>query len=186
MTPIDYEKTACFSGYRPEKFPFPFRESNPQYLRLKKDLLFAIQNACAQGYEDFYSGACYGFDILAGEAVLFLRDKLQSPIRLLCALPYENQAQLWSEPWRDRYFSMLERADRVTTLQTRYTRGCYHRRNAFMVERSSLLICYHNGQEGGTEDTIRCAERLGLDIWQLCPQEQRAYQPMASVTRLFG
>ncbi|MCI9272981.1 MAG: DUF1273 domain-containing protein [Clostridiales bacterium] len=162
------EHTACFSGYREEKFPFPLRDGNQPFDRLKRDLTAAILEAVDQGYGDFYTGACYGFDILAGEAVLAVRDKLSQPIHLLAAIPFENQAQLWSEHWRDRYYSMLERSDRVITLQPRYTRGCFQKRNQYMIDRSNLLICYHNGTGGGTDSTVRSAERQGRYVINLC------------------
>lgn len=162
------EHTACFSGYREEKFSFPLREGVPQYEQLKQDLMAAVLEAVDEGYGDFYTGACYGFDILAGEAVIAARDKLCLPIHLLAALPFENQAQLWSEHWRDRYFSMLERSDQVITLQPRYTRGCYQKRNEYMVSHSNLLICYHNGRGGGTDSTMHSAERQGVYVVNLC------------------
>lgn len=162
------DATVCFSGYREEKFPFSLRDGNAQYEQLKKDLLSAVLEAVEEGYGDFYTGACYGFDILAGEAVLQARDRYGLPIRLLSVIPFENQAQLWSEHWRDRYFFMLERSDQVITLQEHYTRGCYQRRNRYMVERSRLLICYHTGRSGGTGNTVKEAIQKGLYVVNLC------------------
>lgn len=163
--------TACFSGYREEKFSFPLQEGNPQFEQLRRDLKSAVLEAVDGGYGDFYTGACYGFDILAGETVLWARDELSMPVRLLSVLPFENQAQTWSEAWRDRYFSMLERSDQVITLQAGYTRGCYQRRNEYMVHRSNLLICYHNGRTGGTDATVRSAMGYGLYGINLCKDQ---------------
>lgn len=36
-----------------------------------------------------------------------------------------------------------------------------------MVEQSSRLLCYYDGQPGGTTHTIRCAVRNGLDVYNL-------------------
>lgn len=157
----------CFSGYREEKFPFALRNGDIRYEQLKKDLLSSVLEAAEEGYGNFYTGACYGFDILAGETVIKARDQYDLPIRLTSVLPFENQAQLWKEHWRDRYFSMLEYSDQVVTLQTRYTRGCYQRRNRYMVERSDLLICYHTGRTGGTDFTVHTAIESGLYVVNL-------------------
>lgn len=166
------EESACFSGYREEKFSFPFQEGVAEYEKLKSDLQKVVMAASGSGLHTFYTGACYGFDILAGEIVIGLRDQLKKPIRLISVLPFENQAQLWKEHWRDRYFTMLEYSDQVITLQPRYTRGCYCRRNEFLVDHSCLLICYHNGQEGGTEQTVRYALQRELSVINLSGEKK--------------
>ena len=61
------DTAVCFSGYREEKFPFALQDGNVQYEQLKKDLLSSVLEAVEEGYGNFYTGACYGFDILAGE-----------------------------------------------------------------------------------------------------------------------
>ena len=162
------DTAVCFSGYREEKFPFALQDGNVQYEQLKKDLLSSVLEAVEEGYGNFYTGACYGFDILAGEMVIKARDEYGLPIRLTSVLPFENQAQLWKEYWRDRYYSMLEFSDQVVTLQTRYTRGCYQRRNRYMIERSDLLICYHTGCPGGTSHTVYAAIQNGLYVVNIC------------------
>jgi hypothetical protein len=40
-------------------------------------------------------------------------------------------------------------------------------RNKFMVENSSCLVCYWDGQTGGTAQTIDMAEKCGLSIVNL-------------------
>ncbi len=79
-------------------------------------------------------------------------------------MPFEEQANTWGEFWREKYFTLLEHCDDVITLQPRYTPGCYQRRNRYMVDRSSLLICYYDGKTGGTQSTVAYAEKLGLEV----------------------
>ena len=43
-----------------------------------------------------------GFDILAAEAVLLLKEN-HSDVRLICAVPFEGQGVGFPEPWRGRY-----------------------------------------------------------------------------------
>ena len=170
---MEYETSACFSGYRAEKFPFPLQRGNDGFERLLDKLRQAILQAVQDGYHTFYTGACYGFDIVAGEEVLSLCSERKLPLRLISVLPFENQAQLWSERWRDRYYSMLEASYNVVTMQPKYTRGCYQRRNEYMLNRSSRLICYYTGAAGGTQNTVDAAEKMGMDIVLLHGEESR-------------
>lgn len=157
------ETAACFSGCRAEKLPFSVSDGSEEYELFLKRLKESIREAAQDGYRDFYTGGCSGFDILAGEAVLALKEEL-SELRLIAVLPFEEQANAWSEFWREKYFSLLERCDQVLTLQPKYTAGCYQRRNHYMVERSSLLICFYDGKNGGTQSTVSYAEKMGLEI----------------------
>ena len=83
-------------------------------------------------------------------------------IQLIAVLPFEEQANTWGEFWREKYFTLLEHCDDVITLQPRYTPGCYQRRNRYMVDRSSLLICYYDGKTGGTQSTVCLCRKAGL------------------------
>ena len=50
-----------------------------------------------------------------------------------------------------------------------YFTGCFSVRNRFMVDSSSLLICYFDGQAGGTAQTVHYAQDSGLHIVNLSP-----------------
>ena len=57
-------KTACFSGYRPEKFPFPLETGCEAYVNLQADITLAIGLAVKDGYVRFLSGMAGGFDLV--------------------------------------------------------------------------------------------------------------------------
>ena len=152
-------KTCCFSGYRIEKMPFPADDSSAVQA-LEDALDHAVREAAAWGYTRFLSGMSTGFDLWAAEAVLRARESL--PVQLLCAVPYDQQADHYPPDWKNRFNRCLLAADQVYALSRRYYTGCFAARNRFMVSASSLLICYFDGQPGGTEQTLRMAERDGL------------------------
>lgn len=105
-----------------------------------------------------------GVDIEAGELVIKLKQEF-SNIRLYCFQPYETQANNWTEDWRERYFNLLAAADWTYCLQPHYTKGCMHKRNREMVDRSSRLIAIHDGiASGGTAYTIQYAKEKGLEV----------------------
>ena len=68
----------------------------------------------------------------------------------------------------ERYDRVLERCDAVETVSESYSRGCYQLRNRYMVDRSGRLICYFDGQPGGTAGTVRYAMKKTLEIVNLC------------------
>ena len=161
--PTDRAATCCFSGYRVEKMPFPANDSRMEALTAALDR--AIQDAATLGYTGFFTGMSTGFDLWAAEAVLRARNTL--PVQLFCAIPFDRQADRYPPEWKRRFNHCLLAADRVFALSRDYYTGCYAARNRFMVDASSLLICYFDGKPGGTAQTVRMAEQSGLRIVNL-------------------
>ena len=92
MTPsIDRAEAAAFSGYRPEKFPFPYTPDSPAYRALREGLYRAVTTACQRGQHTFLCGMATGFDTLAGLQVLKARGAGYGA-QLVCAVPYAGVA----------------------------------------------------------------------------------------------
>lgn len=158
----DYSSvTCCFSGYRIEKMPFRTSDCAVP-APLAATLEQAILRAAKLGYTRFLTGMSTGFDLWAADAVLRLRDA--HGLQLLAAVPFEQQAQRFSPAWKREFNRVLLAADQVFVLSAVYHAGCYAARNRFMVEGASRLICYHDGQPGGTAQTLRLARQRGLAI----------------------
>ena len=160
-------KSLCFSGHRSDRLP----QSNEEMEKLKVRLWEEIDKAIEDGVDTFYVGVCYGWDLLCAEAVLKRKRviKLADPkiIKLIAVVPYEEQAKNWKESDREIYYDILAQCDEVITLNTRYTQGCYHERNRYMVDHSNKLICYYDGSSGGTAYTVKYAEQKQLQIINL-------------------
>lgn len=167
----DRATTCCFSGYRAEKMPFA--ANDPCINTLIAALERAIADAAAQGYTAFFSGMSTGFDLWAAEAVLRARETL--PVQLLCAIPFDQQAERYPIDWKQRFNHCLLAADRVFSLSRNYHAGCYAARNRFMVDASSLLICYFDGKPGGTAQTVRMAKQNGLRIVNLADNQLQLF-----------
>jgi uncharacterized phage-like protein YoqJ len=164
---LNKEKTACFSGYRPHKFDFPL--SGDLYDKFTMRLLDEITRAIENGCDTMLVGMAPGFDIIAAElVVLAKRSYSEQDIKLICALPYANfkDSKHFDTHWRERYDSVMEHSYETINVTDRpnWMRGCYDKRNRFMVDNSSLLICHSTGKAGGTETTIKYAESKGLRI----------------------
>ena len=66
-------KRCAFTGYRPQKMPFGFNESDPRCVDFKRRVKETIQALYDMGYRHFISGGALGMDMFAAEAVLELR-----------------------------------------------------------------------------------------------------------------
>lgn len=159
------QTTACFSGYRAEKLPARCAPAAESTRQIRQAAARAVRQAAFMGYKSFITGMCTGFDLLCAEEVLRLREELG--VRLYGAVPFPEQQKNWNAHWRAVYRDVMQRLDGCVTLSPRFYAGCYHRRNRFMVDSSSLVICYYDGQSGGTQKTLAFAEESGCMIWNL-------------------
>ena len=141
---------ACFSGHR----------NIPQNRdELKKRLKNEVLNLIEKGVTFFGAGGALGFDMLAEETVLELKQKY-THIKLILVLPCppEQQTLKWNDEQKQRYFSILNQADKVRILSPIYTRDCMFKRNRHLVNNSAYLICYLREGQGGTFFTVKYAE----------------------------
>lgn len=153
---IDKSKVACFSGHR--KLP-------PNCEQLIANLEAAIVSLIERGVVFFGAGGALGFDMLAEETVLRLKERYPH-IRLVLVLscPPEQQTLKWNIGQKQRYYDILAKADKVRVLSERYTNTCMLDRNRHMVDCSVYLICYLRENTGGTAYTVRYAESVGIEV----------------------
>lgn len=146
----------CFTGHRPEKLHIP----EPVVIA---GLEHAIRQSISDGFTTFISGMSRGVDIWAAEVVLQLRDA-DAPIHLIAASPYKGFENSWSPEWRSRFAAAMAGADILKYVSPGYDRGCFQRRNEWMVDRSARVIAVFNGEKGGTKNTIDYADRQGVPV----------------------
>ena len=121
-----------------------------------------IRDAAERGYKKFIAGGALGFDTMAALAVLELREELG--LELIVAVPYPQQDERWGQAAQRQYRKILQEADEVVAVSDCYDRGCFHRRNRYMADRSSLCIAYYNGTGGGTKYTVEYALKNQIEI----------------------
>ena len=150
------EKSIAFTGHR--IIPLVRQEE------VKVRLTAAVAFACKSGMARFYCGMALGFDMMAAEVVLSLKDKF-SNIRLIAVVPFSGQSSQWASSEQERYHRILAKADKMLVLSGNYFRGCLLRRNDYMLSRSCSVIAYYDGKpKGGTFYTVRKAERMKMDV----------------------
>ena len=158
---IDFPKTqSCtFTGHR----DIEFSKIRP----LKVALRDAILQCYNEGVTNFICGMALGFDMMAAEIVLNLRDECPD-ITLTAVVPFDGQEDRWRPSEQHRYDSILDEADQVIILSERYFKGCEMKRNAFMANGSCRVIAYFNGEpHGGTYYTFKSANEAGQQVVNL-------------------
>lgn len=137
-------KTCCVTGHR--DIPEQKKETITQLLRQE------ILKAIADGYTHFISGFATGADLMFADIVVQL--KAVYPITLEAAIPYPGRMKT-----PDKTFQRLIRCcDTVKIHSDRYFKGCYTRRNRYMVDQSQRILAVYDGRTtGGTASTLRYA-----------------------------
>lgn len=118
------------------------------------------------GVDTWLCGGAVGFDLLAGERVLALRERYPA-LRLHMVLPCRDQDKRYSPEDKARYDALLQRADKVEWLSPHYYRGCMLARDRVMVDRADSCVCYQTRSEGGTAYTVGLAVRKGLPLYNI-------------------
>lgn len=161
MNDHDIDRCCCFTGHR--SLPYHRRPAIRQ--RLRTVLIQLIE----QGVWCFGAGGALGFDTLAAQTVLELKEQYPQ-IRLVLVLPCKEQTRGWSAANTAEYSRILQQADKVVWLSERYYRGCMHVRNRRLVDSAQTCVCYYTGGEGGTAYTVGYAREKGRRILNLAEQ----------------
>ena len=161
--------SCAFTGHRPHKFPWKDNEADPRCIALKETLARQIATLAGAGVTEYFTGGADGTDCWAAEIVLDLREK-NPALKLRCVLPYGGQADRWSDSARERYHSILKRADSVDYVSRQYYDGCMIDRNHRLVESAGLLLAVFNGvRRSGTGATVNYARKMGKEIIVIDP-----------------
>jgi len=138
---------------------------------LPKLLQRQIVALAEEGCTGFLCGGALGFDTLAAEAVLGLREQYPE-LFLSLAVPCPDQDRSWPAEARRRYRAILEAADETVLISDHYHRGCMMLRNRYMIDRSRMLVCYLTDMKGGTAGTVRYALQQNLPVVNLALEIQ--------------
>lgn len=158
--------TVCFTGHRQIRHEL--------LTDLTARLLHTLEDLYRKGYRDFLSGGAIGFDLLAAEAVLELR-QAHPDVHLIMVLPCSDQTRRWREADCLRYERILYAADETRVLSPAYYDGCMLVRNRHMVDHSAVCVCYMLQPRGGTLSTVAYAMQEELPVINLAMGTPAAY-----------
>ncbi len=167
-TDLSPPRTVAFTGYRPEKMPFPEDPAGEDYRRFRATEAKVIRRLFDLGYTRFVSGMARGFDLWVAEDVLALRAR-HPAIQLVCAIPFSGQSNGWAYDDRARWQAVREAADEVVILSDTVRRDAFFARNRYMVDMADVVVCAFDGKPGGTKYTVDYAAKAGKALILLSP-----------------
>lgn len=153
----------CFTGHRPDTMPAP--KSKAETL-LKLKLYEAVNAAAEAGVTRFLNGGARGFDLMAAEAVLALREKHEG-IALTLELPSPRHADGWPAAEKERFERIVKASAEVHYAADANFPFAYLSRNRALVDPSDCCICYLKKTSGGTVYTVNYALERGLRVLNL-------------------
>lgn len=143
------EKTCCVTGHR----DIPEEKMDRIQKLLRQEILAAIED----GYTHFISGFATGADLLFADIIAELKEIY--PITLEAAIPYPGRMKTPDETFQ----RLIRCCDTVKIHSDSYFKGCYMRRNRYLVDQSQRVIAVYDGRPtGGTAATVRYAK--GKDV----------------------
>ena len=153
MPALNYDKktTCSFSGHRILPKDFDGEE-------IKK----AVYNAVNEGFSTFLVGMAIGFDALCFKVLEKIRQ--EKDIKIVACVPCRDQSKYFNKSQKAEYDREIASSNEVIYLAESYFDGCMQIRNEFMVDNSSMLICFLLSPYGGTYSTIKYAAEKGLKI----------------------
>lgn len=152
------EKTCCFTGHR----QIPPEEQAGITDRLERVIVALYE----RGIRYYGAGGALGFDTLAAQTVLHLRESCPG-MKLILVLPCLTQTRGWRPEDVTEYERIKTQADKVVYTSQQYAMGCMHKRNRHLVNNSSVCVCYLTKGSGGTAYTVGYAKKQGLEIMNI-------------------
>lgn len=135
-------KTCCFTGHR--------NLLKYQIQMIESKVNEEIEKLIAQGVTCFITGGVIEFDTIAAQSIVNLKNNY-TKIKLILAIPCEDQASKWSDRDKCAYENIKENADKVIYLSKKYEKGCILKPNRFMIDNSNFVIEAWDGRgRGGT------------------------------------
>lgn len=150
---IDKGKTCAFTGHRDVEDDFDEG--------VVKEF---IESFIKKGYDAFLCGMARGFDLIAADAVLELKEKYPH-IKLIGCVPCPEQDKYYSSAEKKKYARILNACDYITVINDHYFNGCMQMRDRFMVDNCSLLLAHNVKSEGGTYYTLSYAAGKNVEMY---------------------
>lgn len=165
----DIDKTACFTGHRPNKLG-GYDLTSPKNIKIFKETIEVIESLILnENIDTFITGGALGFDQIAFLGIDELKQRYKN-IKSIMAVPFKAQACKWPPEDAFNYYLQKLAADEVVyvdeieeykvpdTIVGQYHIIKMQKRNMFMVDNSRIIISCWDGSAGGTGNCIKYAE----------------------------
>ena len=146
------KKTCALTGHR--ELPADFD---------KYALYDALEKQIVNGCDTFLCGMAEGFDLLALECLISLRQKYR--IFTEACIPFAGRERLFtSAKEKALYFDLLNACDRQTVVSDKYFKGVFLVRDRYMVDNCDEVFAYCKKESGGTFYTVSYAKSKNIPV----------------------
>ena len=149
--------TCFFTGHRDI---YPGDEGKIR-IRLK----YHIDPLIRKDVKHFGVGGAIGFDMLAAEYILYLRDDVKKKIKLISVLPYPDYYSEWPEELIEKQKQIIRRSDKIVYTSSSFFNDVYAIRNDHLLASSGYCIAYCRKTTGGTANTVRKALEEKIPVY---------------------
>ncbi len=157
MQPAHRFDTCCFIGHR---------DINPgDENKINARLRYLVDPLLQKNVKYYGVGGAIGFDMLAAEYILHLRDDVKKKIKLISVLPCPDYYTRWSEELIEKQKAIIRRSDKVVYASGHFSDDVYRIRNEHLLAFSGYCIAYCHRTSGGTANTVRKAMEEGLLVY---------------------
>ena len=149
--------SVCFTGHR---------TINPNKQQAVKEKLNSkIIELYNQGHRTFLCGMAIGFDLLAAEILIELKETCKD-IFIVACIPFIGQESRFSPTDQKRYNNVINSVDSKVIIARAFSKQSYLLRNIYMLEHSSIVVAYFdtNIKKGGTFFTYNKAIKMGKEV----------------------
>lgn len=114
------------------------------------------------GVTSFIMGLEEGAELLSAEQLL-----LNGDCSLECALAFEEQSSSYSHKERERFFTILEKCNKITLTSQKRDFGCKNKRDRYMIEKSDIVLCFWDKYSPYTGELLQYAAALDKAIYYI-------------------
>lgn len=154
------QQTCCLTGHR----VIPPGEESKIMVRMRNILLRLIRE---KNVRYFGVGGAVGFDMIAAEYLLNLKDHKEHQLKIISVLPYPawRETEDWTDALREREEQILRASDKVVYVRPEYEKNVFLLRDRKLVDGSAYCVSYCNRLRTGTAYTVKYALEHGLKVY---------------------
>ena len=116
----------------------------------------------------FGVGGARGFDMLAAEYMIHVREKIKNRVRVISVRPYPGYMDAWPEEEKRWQEEIIRKSDKVVRISRENYPGVFYERDRELVDGSGHVISCCRRITGGTAYTVRCAMEQGIPVMNAC------------------
>ena len=154
------EQTCCLTGHR----VIPPGEEAKIMVRAGNILQKLIRE---KNVRYFGVGGAVGFDMLAAEYLLDLREHQEHQLKLVSVLPWPGWRDTddWTDELREREEKILRASDKVVYVGREYKKSIFLERDRRLVDEAAYCVSYCHRVRTGTAYTVRYALDHGVRVY---------------------